>query len=99
MKSVRGMALKRGGVLIGLLVIGILLGTGREAVSRGGKLSDKPAVVAVGVKVPNTGSLRDLRGSGRPLHGFKGHRAVVLAFLGTECPVANLYIPGLIELE
>src|SRR5262249_19346854 len=40
-----------------------------------------------------------LRGSGRPLHGFKGHRAVVLAFLGTECPVANLYIPGLIELE
>jgi mono/diheme cytochrome c family protein len=58
---------------------------------------DKPA--AVGQKVGNTGSLRDLRGSGRPLHSFNGHRALVLAFVGTECPISNLYLPGLIELE
>ncbi len=27
------------------------------------------------------------------------HKAVVLAFVGAECPVSNLYLPGLIELE
>jgi peroxiredoxin len=38
--------------------------------------------------------------SGRPvsLYGFRGKLAVVLAFLGTECPVGNLYAPRLAEL-
>ncbi len=60
---------------------------------------DEPAAAAVGARVKNTGSLRDLRGNGRPLDSFKGHRALVLVFLGTECPISNLYLPGLIELE
>ena len=30
---------------------------------------------------------------------FKNNKAIVLVFLGTECPVSNLYAPGLIELE
>ncbi len=57
----------------------------------------KPA--AIGAKVENSNSLRDLRGGKRPLDGFKGNQAIVLAFLGTECPVSNLYVPSLIELD
>ena len=59
----------------------------------------KKTGIAVGAKVPNSNSLRDVRGNRRALHGFTGNKAIVLAFLGTECPVANLYVPGLIELE
>jgi hypothetical protein len=55
--------------------------------------------VALGAKVPNSNSLRDLRGGKRPLDGFAGNKAVVLCFLGADCPVSNLYIPGLVELE
>jgi thiol-disulfide isomerase/thioredoxin len=53
----------------------------------------------IGEKVANTNSLRDLRGGKRALHGFKDNKAVVLLFLGAECPVSNLYLPTLIELE
>ncbi|MBM4072217.1 MAG: redoxin domain-containing protein [Planctomycetes bacterium] len=57
-----------------------------------------PKEKALGEKVANTDSLRDVRGNRRSLHGFNGHKAVVLVFLGTECPVANLYLPGLSEI-
>ncbi len=33
------------------------------------------------------------------LYGFRGKHAVVLAFLGTDCPVGDLYIPRLVELN
>ena len=59
--------------------------------------SIKPA--SLGEKVANSNSLRDLRGGKRSLHGFKDNMAIVLVFLGTECPVSNLYVPTLIELE
>src|SRR5690348_13071382 len=55
--------------------------------------------LAIGSKVPNSDSLRDLRGNRRSLHDFKNHKAIVLVFLGIDCPVSNLYAPGLIELE
>jgi peroxiredoxin len=55
--------------------------------------------IALGARAPNSHSLRDLRGNRRALHDFKGHAAIVLAFVGAECPVSNLYLPGLIELE
>ncbi len=54
---------------------------------------------AIGEKIADIGGLRDLRGNGRTLHSFKDHKAVVLAFIGTDCPVSNLYVPGLKELE
>src|SRR5262245_12398516 len=54
---------------------------------------------AIGAKVSDIGGLRDLRGNARSLHGFKDHKAVVLVFLGTECPISNLYVPTLLELE
>jgi thiol-disulfide isomerase/thioredoxin len=33
------------------------------------------------------------------LYGYQGRSAIVLAFLGNDCPVGNLYVPRLIELE
>jgi peroxiredoxin len=39
--------------------------------------------------------------SGRPvaLHDYRRGAAVVLVFMGTECPVGNLYMPRLVELS
>lgn len=59
--------------------------------------ADKP--VAIGDRISEVGSLRDLRGNSRSLHSFKAHKAILLAFLGTECPISNLYVPSLVELE
>ena len=78
-------------VLGGLLFVALLLGPGRAA-------GEKPAL-ALGDKVPNSNSLRDLRGNRRALHDFKNNKAIVLVFLGAECPVSNLYAPGLVALE
>jgi peroxiredoxin len=60
---------------------------------------DRPKPTAIGDKVTASEQLRDVRGGRRPLTGFAGHKAVVLAFLGADCPVSNLYLPGLVELE
>jgi peroxiredoxin len=71
---------------------------GREAFFSAGAVEPIRAT-AIGAKVAVSNSLRDLRGNRRSLHNFKGHRAIVLVFVGTECPVSNLYVPSLIELE
>jgi peroxiredoxin len=55
--------------------------------------------VAVGDKAPDVASLRDVRGNRRTLHGFQDNKALVLVCLGAECPVSNLYLPGLLALE
>ena len=73
----------------GILLVGLLLGSG-------GARSILPARAAEAVKAI---ALRDLRGNRRALHDFKSHSAVVLAFVGAECPISNLYLPNLIELE
>jgi hypothetical protein len=59
--------------------------------------AEKPA--DIDKKIGNIGSLRDLRGNARTLHTFKGHKAVVLVFLGVDCPISNLYVPSILELE
>jgi hypothetical protein len=75
----------------GVLVFGFLLSAGwHSALARADGIGDK---------VANSSSLRDLHGNRRPLHDFKGHSALVLTFLGAECPISSLYLPGLIELE
>ena len=48
--------------------------------------------------VSDVGSLRDVQGNARSLHDFEGD-AFVLVFIGVDCPLANLYIPRLVELE
>lgn len=50
------------------------------------KDSDSP----VGRKVENF-SLKDFRGKTVPLHDQKDQKYVVVAFMGTECPLAKLY--------
>jgi peroxiredoxin len=54
---------------------------------------------ALNARVADSGSLRDLHGNRRALHDFKNRTAIVLAFMGTECPVGNVYLPRLIELD
>jgi hypothetical protein len=81
----------------GLLLLAVFLCCGGHEAPTPAQEGGKP--LAVGKKVPPGSVLRDLRGNRRPLHDFKGHRALVLAFVGTECPVSNLYLPELVEME
>jgi hypothetical protein len=61
--------------------------------------AEPPRLVGIGAKVSVGDQLRDLRGGRRPLDGFAKSKAVVLVFLGADCPVSNLYLPGVIDLE
>ncbi|MEO2161633.1 MAG: redoxin family protein [bacterium] len=49
--------------------------------------------------MPRRASARDLRGNQRALRELTGEKATVLAFLGIDCPLANLYAPRLVSLE
>ncbi|MBX3414085.1 MAG: tetratricopeptide repeat protein [Pirellulales bacterium] len=44
-------------------------------------------------------SVRDLQGNQRSLESLAGPNGTVFAFLGVECPLANLYVPRLLEIE
>jgi len=59
---------------------------------------DASAKVGVGVRTPNF-VLQDAQGETHALADFRDKKAVVLVFLGTECPVANLYVPDLVALQ
>ena len=58
----------------------------------------KVAPPAVGAVVPDF-SLKDIHRRPRSLDGFKDKKAFVVVFVDTECPLANLYVPTLIELH
>lgn len=78
-------------VLAGVLIFSALRAEARAA-------EPLPIGRGVGQRVSDF-TLEDV--SGRPvrLYGFAGKKAVVLVFLGTDCPVANLYVPRLVELN
>lgn len=80
--------LRRGVRLLGLLGV-VVLGLGA---------SDLPLDRGIGRRIPNF-TLKDVSGSSVSLHGFRGKKAVVLAYLGIDCPVGNLYAPRLAELS
>ncbi len=61
--------------------------------------AELPHFAALGKAVTRTRSLRDRLGSRRALREFQGERAVVLVFLGIECPVANREVPKYVALE
>lgn len=61
-------------------------------------LAAAPVPPAVGARVPDV-RLPDIDGKPRALSEFKSKRAVVVVFVGTECPLANLYYPTLAELH
>src|SRR5262245_2517992 len=58
----------------------------------------KPAVPEPRAKASDF-TLKDLHRRPRSLDGYKDKKAFVIAFVGTECPLANLYVPTLIELH
>ena len=61
--------------------------------------AEKKAVApAPGATVPNF-RLQDIHRRPRALDDFKDKKAFVVVFLDTECPLANLYVPALIELH
>src|SRR5437764_1032896 len=90
--------MKMGGPPIGLL-LGALLAVTWDGMAAPGSAGETTKAIALGEKVPNSSSLRDLRGNRRALHDFTGRRALVLAFLGADCPISNLYLPSLLSLE
>jgi peroxiredoxin/mono/diheme cytochrome c family protein len=53
---------------------------------------------AIGAAVPDF-SLRDIHRRTRSLDQFKDKKAFVIVFVGTECPLANLYIPTLVDMH
>lgn len=53
----------------------------------------------VGQRMSNFTLPDAISGKSVKLYGFRGQRAVVLAFLGTDCPLGNLYAPRLVELS
>src|SRR4051794_7653022 len=53
---------------------------------------------AAGARAP-TFTLKDIHRRSRALDGFKDKKAFVIVFLGTECPLGNLYVPTLIDLH
>jgi peroxiredoxin len=53
---------------------------------------------AIGAVVPDF-SLKDIHRRPRSLDGFKDKKAFAVVFIDTECPVAALYVPRLIELH
>ncbi len=87
------MRLRRSLYLIPGLALLLTVATSQPAAA------DEPGLAALGSKIGNSNSLRDLRGNKRALHDLTGHKAIVLAFLGADCPVSHAYAPGLVELE
>jgi peroxiredoxin len=59
---------------------------------------DAPVAPDIGAVVPNF-SLKDIHRRSRSLDSFKDKKAIVVVFVGTECPLANLYYPTLVDLH
>lgn len=53
---------------------------------------------SVGKKIDQF-QMADFRGKQHSLADYKDKQAVVLAFIGTECPLAKLYAPRLVEMS
>jgi peroxiredoxin len=78
----------------------VALGVGLMSVVVAGNSSaeNRPETDPVGKRAAGF-ELRDFRGKSHALDDFKDRRAVVIAFLGTECPLALQYAPRLNELS
>ena len=57
-----------------------------------------PPRPAIGARVADF-TLANVDGQRHSLYGYKDKKAVVVVFVGTECPIANLYLPSLVELH
>lgn len=84
---------------VGLVSFAVAKAEDRPDTSAPAATSQLPVNRGVGQRLGNF-TLKDVT-SHRPvsLHGFAGKRAVVLVFLGADCPLANLYAPRLVEFD
>ena len=78
-----------------MVLIAALMGLSAVAIDAA---EPAPIARAVGQRMANF-SLKDTEGTPVTLYGFRGKRAVVLAFTGIDCPIGNLYAPRLVELN
>jgi peroxiredoxin len=53
---------------------------------------------AVGARVTDV-RMQDVSGKYRTLAEYKNKKAIVVVFVGTQCPIANLYFPTLAEMQ
>jgi len=53
---------------------------------------------AIGARVADF-TIQDTNKQPHSLAGYKDKKAVVIVFVGTECPIANLYLPTLAEMH
>src|SRR4051794_8225329 len=83
--------LGRGVAASGVLALALIVGYGPGA-------AETPIDRGVGERVANF-TLDDTTGRHVSLYGYAGAKALVLVFLGTDCPIANLYAPRLAELH
>jgi thiol-disulfide isomerase/thioredoxin len=87
--------------LVELLFSVLLILVGQSLLYGGDLATDAPLPIdrAIGQRLSNF-TLNDAA-TGRPfsLYGFAGKKAAVLVFLGTDCPLARLYAPRLVELN
>jgi peroxiredoxin len=60
--------------------------------------TSSPTPPAIGAKVANF-TLPDINRQPWSLHAAKDKKAFVIVFIGTECPLANLYVPTLVDLH
>lgn len=78
------------------------LGAGRSSTARGAEPASPPTsasgAVATGPRRIDSFTLRDFRGANFSLADWKDKKLVVVAFLGTECPLAKSYGPKLARL-
>jgi peroxiredoxin len=85
-----------------LVAIGIAIAfvpIGRIVAGAGEDRSDLPINRGLMQRLGNF-TLKDVTtGRDRSLYALRGSRAIVLVFIGTDCPVGNLYAPRLIEMN
>ena len=53
----------------------------------------------IGEKLGQVGLLRDVRGNQRWFGEFKDYKAFAVVFMAADCPLSNLYLPRLKEME
>lgn len=85
------------GLIFASLFFGLPAATSHAAEPTSG--SDLPLNRGVGQRFSNF-TLNDVT-TDKPvsLYGYHGKKAVVLVFLGIDCPLSNLYVPRLVELQ
>src|ERR1051325_2235344 len=71
----------------------LLFGLAAIAFSIANLAADPPAKAIASFK------LNDITGKEWSLEDRKDKKAIVIAFIGTQCPVNNAYMPRLVELE